>query len=147
MEPSSSCVEYHDFLDVFLQQFSFNQKAECHVQESSGKDVKRRFGSGEPETVSRNLLSMKQTPPQELSASNSLGSQELDQNGVFQLAAGSCCATATKTQQRILKRGNKMTLYLPATGNWSEVMTCKSEGQGWNSTVCKSPTIDTLRKC
>ena len=25
-------------------------------------------------------------------------------------------------------------------------MTFKSEGEGWNSTICKSPTTDTLRK-
>ena len=34
--PYSSIVE-HAFLEVFLQPFSFEQKAECHVQESSGK--------------------------------------------------------------------------------------------------------------
>ena len=34
----------------------------------------------------------------------------------------------------------------PRPGNWSEVKTPKSEGQRWNSTICKSPIIDTLRK-
>ena len=34
----------------------------------------------------------------------------------------------------------------PAPGNWSEVRTSKSEGQSFTSTICKSPTIDTLRK-
>ena len=43
-------LKYHEFLDIFLQTFSFKQKAECHVQESSGKYVKRGFGSGETET-------------------------------------------------------------------------------------------------
>ena len=33
----------------------------------------------------------------------------------------------------------------PAPGNWREVRTSKSEGQGWNST-CRSP-IDTLSRC
>ena len=41
MGPSSSFVEHHDFLDVFLQPFTFNQKAECS---------ERRVGSGETET-------------------------------------------------------------------------------------------------
>ena len=47
---SSSTVEHHEFLDVFLQPFSFEQKEECHVQEISGKYGQRRFGSGETET-------------------------------------------------------------------------------------------------
>ena len=47
MGPSRSFVEGHEFLDVFLQPFSVKQKAECYVQESSGKCVQRRFGSGE----------------------------------------------------------------------------------------------------
>ena len=66
-----------------------------------------------------------------------------------------------KTQQHILKSGDKMTLNLRAPGNWCgvvnlqiqgtpgnwcEVMTVKSKGQGWNSTICKSQTIDTLKK-
>ena len=34
----------------------------------------------------------------------------------------------------------------PAPGSWSEVMKVKSEGQGGNSTTCKSPTIDTLEQ-
>ena len=45
-----SNVEHHEFLNVFLQPFSFKEKAECHVQESSGKYSERRFGSGETET-------------------------------------------------------------------------------------------------
>ena len=62
-------------------------------------------------------------------------------------------------QQRILKRGNKMTLNLPDTGKLGRsglnlqaqpaprklVRTSKSEGQRWNSTTSRSPTIDTLR--
>ena len=101
--------------------------------------------------VSRNLLSAKKTLPQDSSASNSPGNHELDQSFV----SPSVRKLATKTQQRFLKRGNKMTLNLlapgnwcrvvnlqaePASGHWSEVVTFKSEGQGRN------PTIDTFRK-
>ena len=85
MEPSSSCAEHHEFLDVFLQPFSFKENAECHVKESSGKYGLRSFGSGEAETdnlVSRNLLSTKKTLPQDSSAPNSLENQELDQSYV-----------------------------------------------------------------
>ena len=65
---------------------------------------------------------------------------------MFHRALGNCCETATKTQQHILKSGDQMTLYLRAPGNWCGVMTFKSEGQGWYSTICRSPTIDTLKK-
>ena len=51
MRPSPSFFEYHEFLDVFLQPFSFKQRAECHVQGSSGKYFWRRFGSCETETA------------------------------------------------------------------------------------------------
>ena len=50
MRSTSSIVEHHEFHDVFLLPFSFEQKAECHVQESSEKHGYRRFGSGETET-------------------------------------------------------------------------------------------------
>ena len=46
--------EHHDFLDVSLQPFSFEQKAKCHVK--------------------------KEYPPQDSSTSNSPGNQELDQS-------------------------------------------------------------------
>ena len=80
---------------------------------------------------------------------------------MFHPAAGNWRETSTQTQQCILKRGNKMTLNLPAPGNWgeemnlqaqpapgnwSEVRTSNSEGERWNSTKSKSPTIDTSRK-
>ena len=64
---------------------------------------------------------------------------------MFHRAPGNWCET-TKTQQHFLKSGDKMTLYLRAPGNWCEVMTANSKGQGWTSTMCKSPTIDTLQK-
>ena len=46
----SSIVEHRQFLDVFLRLFSFKQKAECHVQESSGKPASRGLCNGETET-------------------------------------------------------------------------------------------------
>ena len=39
-------VSHVPFLDVFLQSFSFNQKALHHVEESSGKDRRRTRGVG-----------------------------------------------------------------------------------------------------
>ena len=46
MESSSSFVQHHQFLDVFLQPFSFNLKAEHLVEESSGKKDRRRARDG-----------------------------------------------------------------------------------------------------
>ena len=42
MESSSSFVQHHEYLAIFLQEFSFEQKAERHVEESSGKEDQRR---------------------------------------------------------------------------------------------------------
>ena len=36
------CVQHHEFLDVFLQLFLFEQKAEHHVEENSRKEDGRR---------------------------------------------------------------------------------------------------------
>ena len=57
--PSLSFVEYHELLDVFFQPFSFQQKAECHVQGSSGKYSERSVGSVETET---NEFGVKEPP-------------------------------------------------------------------------------------
>ena len=80
---------------------------------------------------------------------------------MFHGAPGNWCETTTKTQQHVLKSGDKMTIRFGAPGNWCGVvdlqvqgapgnwcenMTIKSKGQGWNSTICKSPNIDTLKK-
>ena len=43
-------LSINESLDVFLQLFSFRQKAVCHVQESSGMYSERGVGSGETET-------------------------------------------------------------------------------------------------
>ena len=46
-ESSSPFDQHHEFLDFFLQSFSFEQKAKHHVEESSGKKGRRRtFDSG-----------------------------------------------------------------------------------------------------
>ena len=85
MGPSPSSVEYHEFLDVFLQPFSFKQKAECHVQESSEQYFQRGFGSGETETDAFGVKEppeCKENHPQESGDPTSPGNQELDQSCV-----------------------------------------------------------------
>ena len=49
MESSSSFVQHHEISDAFLQPFSFNEEAEHHVVECSGKKARRRARSGEIE--------------------------------------------------------------------------------------------------
>ena len=94
--------------------------------------------------VSRTLLSAKKTLQQDSSAPNSPGNQELGQSSV----TWSARKLVRDNQQHILKSSDIMTLYLGAPGNWSgvvnlqvqrasgnwcEVMTIKSKGQGWRS--------------
>ena len=160
MESPSSIVEHHDFLDVFLQPFSFKQRSRvsCPRELRKARQQKvRQWRKPRPMSlVSRNLLSAKKT---------------LRKIRVLRTAQGIKSRTrvlfrqetGAKQQPRpnsILKSGDKMTLDLRAPGNWCavvnlqvqgapgnwcEVMTVK-KGQSWNSTICKSPTIDTLRK-
>ena len=130
-----------EFLDVFLQPFSFTPKAE-----GSAVAKPRPMNLG-----SRNILIAKKDPPQDSSDPNSIRNQELDQ---------SCVSSSVRNLTRNInqnptmcsqERQNKMTLNLPAPGNWggemnlqaqpapanlSEVRTSKSEGQRWNSTMC-----------
>ena len=79
-------LNINNFSMFFFQPFSFKQKAECHVQESSGKCSERGVGSVETETnelgVKELLLSVKKDLPQHLSNIGSFGNQELDQSCV-----------------------------------------------------------------
>ena len=115
--------DHHEFLDVFLQPFYF--KIESRVSRP------RDLGNAR-------LKKVRQWRNREM----------------FHRAPRIWCETTTKTQQHILESGDKMTLYLRAQGNWCRVVNLQaqrasgnwSKGQGWNSTICKSPTIDTLKK-
>ena len=130
------------------------------AQESTAKEGSAVAKPRPMNLVSKNLRSMKKDPPQGSSAANSPGKQKLDQSCVSS-SGRKLTRNVNQNQQFILKRGSNMTLYLLAPGNWggvvnlqaqsvrgnwTEVMTFKSEGQGWNSTICRSPTIDTSRK-
>ena len=150
MGTSSSIVEHYEFLDAFLQPFLSNRKQSVvskRAQESTAKEGSAVAKPRPMSLVSRNLLSAMKTPPQDASASHSPGNQELDQ---------SCVSSSVRKlvrQQCILKRGNKMTLNLPAPGNWSgemnlqtqpapgnwsEVRISDSEGESYTSTICRS---------
>ena len=61
---------------------------------------------------------------------------------VFHAAAGSWRETTTKTNSTFSTAATRWH-NLRAPGKWCEVMTVTSKKQGWNSTTCKSPTVDT----
>ena len=103
--------------------------------------------------VSRNLLSANKTLPQDSSASNSWCIKDWIRV-LFRPATGNWCETATKTptaysqerQQYDTRSSGHRKLGRSGESASSASTTSKSEGQGWNSTICRSPTIDTLRK-
>ena len=102
--------------------------------------------------VSRNLLSVKKNSQEDVGDSNSPGNQELDQSLCF-IQRQETDAKHQPKPNNVCSRGTtpgnwdgEMNLQAqPAPGNWSEVRTSKSAGPRWNSTMCKSPTINTLR--
>ena len=114
----------------------------------------RGIGSGESQTHEFGIkepLECEKNPPQDLSDPNSPG-KELDQSCVL-LVAGNCCATLTRTQQCIFKRGNKVTRSSrtkkleysadlrgqPAPGNWArEGKIINSEGRSFTPKICRS---------
>ena len=151
-----SFIECHEFLDVFLQSFSFKQQAECHVQESSGKYCWRRFGSGETETnkfdIKEPLKCQERSSGRfgwfEQPGKSRIGSelffmQRPETDAKHQPKPNNVCSRETTPGNW---DGEKNLQAQPAPGNWSEVRTSKSAGPRWNSTICKSPTINTLRK-
>ena len=96
MEPSSSCVEYHEFLDVLLPPFlSFKQRAECYVKERARRYFRRKFGDGKAEInelggakprpftrVPYNMLTTKKNSPQDISDSDKPENAKVEQGGV-----------------------------------------------------------------
>ena len=111
--------------------------------------------------VPRNLPEHKEKPFRKIRVFRTTRESRAGSELCFHRAPANLCETATKTQQCVPKNGAKMTLNLPATGNWGgvvnlraqrapgnwcEVMTVKLKGQGSNFTQCKSPTLGTLRK-
>ena len=129
-------------------------------QESSAKEVSAVAKTRPMDLVSRNFQSAKKI----LRKIRALRAARWIKSWIRVLcdgAPGNWCETTAKTQQHILKSGNKMTIQFGAPGNWCGavslqvqgapgnrcgVMTIKSKGQGWNSTICRSPTDGILRK-
>ena len=78
--------------------------------------------------VSRNLLSAKKTPPQDSSASHSMGNQELDQSYVSP-SGSKLTRNSNQDQASYSQEGQRdeMTLNLPATGNWGGVVNLQAQ--------------------
>ena len=119
-----------NFFDVFLQPFSFEQKAECHVQ--------RELRKARPKKVQqwRNRDRWMWCQGTSWSQSKTLrkirtarGNQELDQSYVSP-SVRKLMRNKSRDPTAYSQSGDKMTLYFWAPGNWSEVMTYKSEGRG-----------------
>ena len=109
------------------------------AQESTGKEGSAVAKPRPMSLVSRNLLSAKQTSPKDSVLRTAQGNHELDQSSV------SCSA-------RKLVRDNDQD---PITHSqerqqddnpfWGTRKLVRGD-DGWNSTICRSPTIDILRK-
>ena len=90
MEPSSSFVEYYEFLDVLLQPFlSVKQKAagtKCYVEEWAGDGTSRESSAmakaRSMNLVSYNVLRAKKDPPHDISDSDTPGNAKAAQGGV-----------------------------------------------------------------
>ena len=91
------------------------------AQESTAKEGSAVAKPRPMSLVPRNLLSAKKDPPQDSVIQTARRIKNWIRV-VFHPAAGDWRETSTKTQQSILKRGNKMTLNLPVPGNRSGEM-------------------------
>ena len=111
--------------------------------------------------VSRNLLSAKKTPPQDSSASSSPGNQELDQSSVSSsgrklMRDNNQVPTAHSQERRQDDTRSSGTRKLVRSGESASSGSTRKLERGddsqierdkvGNSTMCKSPTIDTLEK-
>ena len=155
MGPSALIFEHHEFPDVFLQPFSFEQNAEYHVHENSGKQDRRR--SCGSKTEADQLGIKKPTEGEEnLFYRFVCFGQPGESVGWIRVPSQEAQGNRCKAEA---KSGNKMTIRSEAQGNLCgvvrvqeaqgnrcEVSITSLKGQGWNTTMCHSPTVDTLRK-
>ena len=141
MEPSSSSVQHHEFLDVFLQPFFYNQKAENYVEESSGKKDSRRtcgdeikaskFGIKKPEH--------KTIPSLDSGPSYSQVNQGLGRNSVFTSAKRSVRTESNPTVCSQECQGDDN----PYSSAGRSVREMSEHSSAWRTTIFKSPTIKT----
>ena len=113
-------LQYHDFFDVFLQPFSFKQKAECHVQESSGW---RRFGSDEAETHEFGIKE-----PLECEERSSVRVQWSKQPGVSRIGSEWCFGSQQETVARHQSKPNNV--FSRETTRWGSIFQQMETGAG-----------------
>ena len=159
-EPSSSFVEYHEFLFVLLHPFlSFKLKAECHVKERTRRYFRRMFGDGEAETFEFGVAQ-----PLEYEEEFSARFERFQQPGECQSETRRCfkqrlnsCETRTKIQPCILQQGNRNTLQMQVLGNRKKTSDSSDSingevwrhtwiGQRWIFVSCKSQIINTRER-
>ena len=150
-------------LDVSCSHFLSNRKQSVmskRVQESTAKEGSVVAKPRPMSLVSRNLLSAKKIPPKDWSASNSQGNQELDQHFVTSSAKklvrnnnqdpteysqdrrqDDSVSSGTRKLVRSGESASSASTRKPVRGDDNQ-----SKGQGWHSTKCTSPTIDTLEQ-
>ena len=117
------------FLMFSCSHFLSNRKQSAmskRAQESTAKEGSAVAKPRPMNVVSRNLLVAKQNSSKD---SNSPGNQELDQSYVSP-SVRKLMRNKSRDPTAYSQSGDKMTLYFWAPGNWSEVMTYKSEGRG-----------------
>ena len=109
------------------------------AQESTAKDVSAGAKPRPMSLVSRNLLCAKRTLPQDSSASKNVENQELDQSFVSSSARK---LVRNKNQDPTTYSQERRQDDTLSSSTWKLVQS----GEGWNSLISKSPTIDTLRR-
>ena len=105
----------------------------------------------------KNVLSAWQVSSLDCGISFGQGNQELDRNSV---SGSTETPVRDRVQLRILESGKKMTIRFSVQGNLCGVVCVSVQGvqghlcevsrtnlprQGWTTTTCKSPTINTLK--
>ena len=119
------------------------------VQESTAKECSAVAKPRLMNLVSRNLLSALETPPQDSSASNSPGNQELDQSyvspGVRTLMRNSNQDPTAYSQER--RQDDTIFEHRDTGTEWKLSRTFQSKGQGGNSTRCKYSQFQHLTEC
>ena len=140
MVSSSSFVQLHESVDAFFP-------GEPHVEESSGKEDRSRVCGSEIEAYTfdfKNVPNERQTSSLDSGASNVPKKLELVSNSV----SGSTWKHARDRVQNLATSSQEWKKDNRCPGSTRTLVlsdVCERSGS-WTSTICKSPTIDSLRK-
>ena len=128
-----SGTQHHEFLDVFLQTFSFNLKAQHHVERNTeGGPV---VAKSRPACLVSRKLSAKQCPSSDSGASYSLGKSRVGSELCFHKRWETSAGTESRNQQQVLKSGNEMTIRFK---RWETGAGDKSAFRHWETSTRNS---------